>query len=194
MVGGPILARRPHTPAARFAERLFDQERAITAARIPYVITANLCVRRSILESAGMFDVAMPRGQDVDLSYRVSARYPELFAFAKHAVVEHRNPDTLGALFRKGLQHGRSVGLLADRHAELLGETALARFLSLPRYTHIAAGLGAFSLSSVERLVGASRRLEHEWRDPLYDAVFNGGKQLGVAAHLMSKAVGREPE
>ena len=37
------------------------------------------------------------------------------------------------------------------------------------------------------RLIGRDEGTEGEWLEPLYDAAFNGAKQIGVAAHLLSK-------
>ena len=134
-----------------------------------------------------MFSEALLMGQDVDLSYRMMAMSPPPFLFAAEAIVEHVNPDSVGALWRKGLQHGRTVGRLADLHGELRGETALARLVSRRRYARIVTHLAAFSRATGRRLMGIDEGTEGEWLEPLYDAAFNGAKQIGVAAHLLSK-------
>ena len=190
LVGGPILAWRAERFAARFAERLFDQERAINAKRLPYVISANLCVYRSLLSEAGMFDETLMTGEDVDLSYRMQAMGPGRFVFAEDAIVEHANPDSLGAIVRKGIQHGRTVGRLADRHSDIRGETAMARLLRGQRYVRIASRLATLPLAAWRRLSGADERAEGEWLEGLYDAAFDGAKQLGVAAHVIETRIG----
>lgn len=189
IIGGPILAWRPATFAARFSERMFDQERAVGATRLPYVISANLCTRRDVLDAVGGFDETLRTGEDVDLSYRVNAACPGRLVFAGRAVVRHVNPDTLAKIWQKGLEHGRTVGRLAERHAEIRGETAVDRLLSARRYTRIAKRLAAFAAGGVRHLATGGSTPDDEWLDPLFDAAFNGAKQVGVAAHLLSTIV-----
>jgi len=171
-IGGPIFAYRPRTRIERFSERLWDQERALRA-RPPYGITANLLVRRTLLVELDMFDEALLRGQDVDLSYRAYFRRAARFGYAQTAVVRHVNPKGLRQVFAKGLQHGCSTARLLEKYSRELGQTPWQRCFDERRYASIMRYLGSF-------LRCASRRQPDLMVQNLFSAVFESGKQLGL--------------
>jgi glycosyltransferase involved in cell wall biosynthesis len=114
---GPVLSRRPCNRIELFGERIHDQRSAI-AQRIPYVASGNWASPRALLIDVGLFDEALLRGQDVDLSWRVGyAGYR--FAYAAHARVYHRNERSLRGLVREGFVHGFNGVRLRDKHAAL---------------------------------------------------------------------------
>jgi glycosyltransferase involved in cell wall biosynthesis len=176
LVGGRIVAHAPRSAVETFAASLMDQERAIRVYRPPSVVTANLIVRRTLFDTIGFFDESLRRGQDVDLAYRAHFRHQATFAYAERAVVAHVNPRTLRALFRKGIQHGRAVAGVLDRHAGDLGELPWQRCVARRRYVAIARAAGA-------ALVGPARGTTPTAAtrmDALCQAVFEAGKQFGV--------------
>ena len=114
-VGGSIRALEPVNRISAFAESLFDQRRAILEDKPPYIITANLLVRRSDMLRFGLFNTAYPRGQDTELAWRAHYLHNARFAYAERAVVDHVNITTFAGLLHKGLQHGQgSARLWAD--------------------------------------------------------------------------------
>ena len=111
-VGGSIRALKPTNAISAFAESLFDQRRAILEDKPPYVITANLLVRRSDMLRFGLFNTAYPRGQDTELAWRAHHVHQAQFAYAEKAVVDHVNITTFAGLIHKGLQHGKGSARL----------------------------------------------------------------------------------
>ena len=181
-IGGPIVAHQPRSRIERFSEWLWDQERALHA-QPPYAITANLLVRKALLFELGMFDEALLRGQDVDLSYRAHFRGAR-FGFADTAVVRHVNPRNLRQVFAKGLQHGHAVARLLEKYSRELGQTPWQRCLDGRRYASIGAHLAALARSAWCRRPDL---MSHS----LFHAVFESGKQLGVWRDLVARGPAR---
>jgi glycosyltransferase involved in cell wall biosynthesis len=165
MVGGAIRAAMPANFVARFGETIHDNRKSIEVFRPPYVITMNCCAPIAMLKRLDLFDAHFRRSQDVDLSYRaVQASYELVFCGA--AVVYHRHPRTLPALFRKGFQHGFSSVRVLKRHRDLVARNGKRRRVSGRAYIGI-----------VRSLVDAVRGPE---RGPaMCAAVFDSGKRLG---------------
>ena len=119
IVGGTILARPPANDIERFGEAIHDHRMAIEMYRPPYAITMSWASRREVLHELGGFDERFRRGEDCDLSYRLTqAGYA--MAFVPEAVVQHRNESTLPGLFREGFAHGFHGVRVSKRHQEFL--------------------------------------------------------------------------
>lgn len=179
-VGGRIVAHAPRSAIETFVESLMDQERAVRFYHPPSAVTANLIVRRELLHTVGLFDESLRRGQDVDLSYRAYFRHRATFSYAERAVVRHVNPRTLPALFRKGVQHGRAVAGVLQKHAEDLGETPWQRCLDRRRYAAILSATGRFLWWTCRRPLDRDAAGDAARMETLCRAVFDTGKQLGV--------------
>jgi glycosyltransferase involved in cell wall biosynthesis len=111
-VGGAIKGIKPTNAISAFAESLFDQRRAILEDKPPYIITANLLVRRRDMLRFGLFNTAYPRGQDTELAWRSHYLHNARFAYADRAVVDHVNITTFAGLIHKGVQHGQGSARL----------------------------------------------------------------------------------
>lgn len=182
LIGGPILAHHPRAKVERFSEWLWDQERALRA-QPPYAITANLLIRRTLLFELGMFDEALLRGQDVDLSYRAYFQGAR-FGYAHLAVVRHVNPRNLREVFAKGLQHGRAAARLLEKYSRELGQTPWQRCLDGRRYASIGGHLAALVRGARG---GQPDLVSHS----LFHAVFESAKQLGVWRDLVTRVTAR---
>jgi hypothetical protein len=78
----------------------------------------NWCARRSLFERVGTFNEDLPRGSDVDFSYRVlDAGYR--LAYAPDAIVYHRNERTPWGLMHEGYVHAYHTVALRSLHAGL---------------------------------------------------------------------------
>lgn len=176
LIGGRIVAHRPRTAVEHFCERLFDQERAIREFRPPYAISANLMVRRDWLLAIGGFDEEFLRGQDVELSFRAHFRHAARFAYAGDAVVEHVNPASAAALWRKALQHGQASAGIHARFGPELGTTMRRRALAPKRYRAIARLAGAAALEGLRFARPARGAMPNE---RLYELILEAGKQVG---------------
>ena len=164
IVGGTMRVIPAVGEVARFKEVIRDRRQSIEFFQPPYAGTANWASRRIVLQELGGFDERFRRGEDVDLSYRMTQAGYTL-AFAPAAVVYHRNEDRLAGLFREGFAHGFHGVLVLKHHAEFVRAFGHSR-LNWKGYTAI----GARTLDWARgRDPGRSR----------CDALFNAGKKAG---------------
>lgn len=95
--------------------------------------TANLAVRRSLLEQLGGFDEGVTiYGEDYDLCARLYRRGSAI-AYRPEAVVRHHHRSTLAALLRQAYGFGCSHAYLFGRHRPK------GLWLELPRYATVWA-------------------------------------------------------
>jgi glycosyltransferase involved in cell wall biosynthesis len=128
LVAGRIAV--PVAPGASVAGlldsvRFLDQERYVTFG---WGATANLLVRRSLLERIGPFDARLRSGGDMDFGTRASrAGTPP--RYAHDAVVEHENRDSVREVVRKAYRIGRGV---MARHRAAHGRRSALRAALAP--------------------------------------------------------------
>ncbi|MCP4327584.1 MAG: glycosyltransferase [Alphaproteobacteria bacterium] len=175
-IGGPVRSLGADSEIERFGEKCFDHEAALSDERFPYAITGNVLFRRSCLAKVGYFDEGMRYGEDTELSFRALFHHKARFAYAPDAVVYHRNPRTVAALFVQGVKQGRAAAYLLVRYSADVGETPFGRAFRLRRWRRIAADLWRGARLSV--VSDEADRLES--RHCLYDATHNIGKQVGT--------------
>jgi glycosyltransferase involved in cell wall biosynthesis len=179
-VGGRIVAYRPRSGVAQFAERLMDQEQAMLGSRPPYAITANLLMRTETVRRLGLFDESILRGQDVDLSFRGHFGHGCRFGYAGGAVVRHVNPTTLTQLFLKGLQHGEAAAVIVGKYSLELGDTPWRRCADGRRYREIAVHLGRSIGSAALQPWRPTEAGRIRMLESFCEAVFRTGKQVGL--------------
>jgi len=166
VVGGRILSVPGANRIARFGEVIHDHHDAIVVQEDPYVISMNWASRREVLIEVGLFDEALLRGQDVDLSWRIrQAGYG--LVYAPQAVLWHHNQHTVWGLAHEGYVHARHAVRVARKH----GHSFDAR-----------RGLKR----SRQRLVSDLRKLTRgpERTDGLLGLIFDAGKGAGEFAAL----------
>ena len=118
-VGGRILSKIPCNSVERYGERIHDCQKAIEFFKPPYLNTANMAVYKDLLLKIGMFNENFLRGQDVELSFRLSAMGCR-FRYEPQAVVFHQNQKTLRGLFREGFVHGFwSTGIMIKQRPNI---------------------------------------------------------------------------
>jgi GT2 family glycosyltransferase len=78
--------------------------------------TANLAVRRCLLEDVGAFDEQLRIGEDYDLCARLYGRGAEI-AYVPAARVAHHHRTTLLGMLRQSFDFGRAHPCLLKRHA-----------------------------------------------------------------------------
>jgi GT2 family glycosyltransferase len=171
MVGGRIASRVGANRIERFGERIHDHRHAIEVEDPPYVITCNAALRRHVIESVGLFDETLLRGQDVDLAWRVH-RTGYRLVYAPNAVVRHHNERTILGLMHEGYVHGLHGVRVTDKHT-----SAWPRVRR--RWT-----------KSFSRLSGRLRTvaLDPNQMDNLLWLVFDTGKVAGELVGLMRPA------
>lgn len=167
-VGGRILTQQPANVIAQFSDHLHNHHTAISE-NPPYLITMNMAIRRAAFIDIGLFDIQMLRAEDTDLSYRLHL-VEHKFAYAHDAIIYHHNPNSLGALFKKGYQHGFWNVKLTKKHQILL----FPMHKRIDRYGYMRAIRAAreFILQSWQ---------EKQWATmKLCQFVFDSGKKLGM--------------
>lgn len=87
-------------------------------ARPPALLTGNVAYRRAVLEALGWFDEALPTGGDVDMGWRLAARWSGAIARAPAAVVRHKHRATWKGLFSQFKRYGYSEILLATLYRD----------------------------------------------------------------------------
>jgi glycosyltransferase involved in cell wall biosynthesis len=190
-VGGSITAFEPGSAVERFAERLFDQRASIEDETPPYAITANLLVRSSMLQRLGGFDPAGLRGQDVDLSFRAFLDHDARFSYAADAIVAHCNVDTVGGLFRKGIQHGRAAAFIYGKYSARLGCRPWRACIHPARYARILTDLRSSAVGAARSAWRTAALGDEAVRYPAYSAVFAIGKQVGLVLGNLSGGANR---
>lgn len=155
-VGGRILALSGGNRVEQFGERIHDHRKAIEVFQPPYVITMNLAARLAVLRELELFDERLLRYEDVDLAWRLT-RAGYRLTYVHEAVIRHRNPRTLRALFAQGYAHGYHSVMLRRLYGPDAERTEPDRPAPPPEY---------------------SRDLPRA-EEAFYSLVFRTGKRLG---------------
>lgn len=167
VVGGRILSLPGANRIARFGEVIHDHHEAIEVQEEPYVISMNWASRRDVLVETGLFDEALLRGQDVDLSWRIRKAGYRL-VYSPGAVLRHHNQHTVWGLAHEGFLHAR--------HAVRVGR----------KHGHVFDAAGGLKRTRV-RLAAGFRQCARgpERVDGLLGLVFNTGKSVGELTGLI---------
>jgi glycosyltransferase involved in cell wall biosynthesis len=116
LVAGEVEALPSHNLLERYAEYrgFITQRHTLAHGFHPYGQTANLAVRRSVLEVTGLFRPHLTTGGDADFCWRVQIAGQGTLHFAPKAVVLHRHRSTLKDLESQWRRYGRSNRYLHD--------------------------------------------------------------------------------
>ena len=179
-------------------------------ARVPYLVTANLVVRRSAFQAVGGFDAALRCGEDVDLSWRLhAAGYRLTYQPAAHVHHRHRgNPEAFArtrvryaaseaALLWRHPANGRWLGFSPGMGAALAG--AFGALLGRPRLMvagGVALGLEVAATAGKVRSLGLPGRrsapaLLRGQANGFYHICRQLARYYGVPATLLALASGR---
>lgn len=107
-------------------------------ARVPYVPTAALVVRRTVLEEVGGFDEAMRVGEDVDFVWRLHEAGWRV-RYEPESVVHHPARSTITQWLRQRFDYGTSAAPLASRHPGDVAPVAVSGW-SAAAWGLVAAG------------------------------------------------------
>lgn len=127
---GEVVALELETTVQRLTERFGIMKHAVTMPhkRLPCFSTANVAIRRDVLERLGGFREDVRYFGDMELSWRMQLELGVELAFRPEAEILHRHRRTWGQLWRHGMQHGRGVAFMRqaypDRYAIEAGEQA----------------------------------------------------------------------
>jgi cellulose synthase/poly-beta-1,6-N-acetylglucosamine synthase-like glycosyltransferase len=134
MVAGEIVALSGKTLLEKHAERhkVLSQQHTLNHPFRPYGQTANLAIRRQVLEQVGLFRPYLTTGGDADLCWRVQQQTSWKLQFAPTAVVQHRNRSTVQEYQSQWRRYGCSNRYLHELHGvELMRENTTQEYLYL---------------------------------------------------------------
>ena len=119
-VAGEVVALEFATPVQRLTEHFGIIRHATTLPHkaLPCFSTANVAVRRDLLESLGGFREDVRYFGDMELSWRMQIERGARLDFQPHALVRHRHRRTWGDLWRHGRQHGQGVAFMRGTYPE----------------------------------------------------------------------------
>jgi len=118
IVAGEITALPGNSLLERYADRheTLSQKYTLAHTFCPYGQTANLALRRQILEQVGLFRPHLTTGGDADLCWRILRQTPWQIRLAAQATVQHRHRTTIAELQSQWQRYGRSNRYLHQLH------------------------------------------------------------------------------
>ncbi len=80
----------------------------------PFLVSANMGIKRTIFDAVGGFDTDLIRGEDIALSWDLLERGIE-FGYCQSAVIYYRHRRGLGAMMRQHYLYGRGFSQILSR-------------------------------------------------------------------------------
>ena len=118
LVVGEISALPGKTLLEKHAEHLSSMTQKDTLAHpfCPYGQTANLAIRRQVLEEVGLFRPHLTTGGDADICWRIQRQTSWQLYFASQAIIQHRHRATIQEFRSQWQRYGRSNKYLHELH------------------------------------------------------------------------------
>ena len=118
LVVGEISALPGKTLLEKHAERqsTLTQKDTLAHPFCPYGQTANLAIRREVLQEIGLFRPYMTTGGDADMCWRIQRESEWQLYFAETAIVQHRHRANLQEFRSQWQRYGRSNKYLHELH------------------------------------------------------------------------------
>lgn len=178
-IGGKIISFNQHSSIEKFGEEIFDHRLAIQYYKPPYIITANVLVKKERLFQMGLFDEAFLRGKDPEIAFRGYFKYKSQFVYTDKAIVCHFNYNTLWALLFKGVLHGKGAAHIWKKYSKELGRSRLSYCADFKGYITIIYNFTLYTIQIIWQVFNKHKMSGIELKKPLYRAVFNLGKMIG---------------
>jgi cellulose synthase/poly-beta-1,6-N-acetylglucosamine synthase-like glycosyltransferase len=131
IVAGEIMALPGNSLLEEHAEQqdTLSQKHTLNHPFCPYGQTANLAIRRTALETAGLFRPYLSTGGDADICWRILRQNLGRLEFAPDAIIQHRHRRTLKELHSQWQRYGRSNRYLHELHGvDLMPELSLKQY------------------------------------------------------------------
>lgn len=118
LCAGEILALPGTTLLEQHAtiENTLSQKHTLAHPFCAYGQTANLAVRKQVLETVGLFRPYLTSGGDADLCWRILRQTSYKLNFSQNAIVRHRHRSTLKQLQSQWYRYGESNKYLHELH------------------------------------------------------------------------------
>ncbi len=121
IAAGALASYRPTTGPQRFAAQygLNDAGRNLTMGP-GFANGRNMAVRRSVAAELGGWRVDMPRGEDMEFSYRIMTHYRCAIEFRPLAMAFHQDRPDDESLLNQAYGYGAGLAMMYSRHPEAL--------------------------------------------------------------------------
>ena len=118
IVAGEITALTGANLLEKFAEsqETLSQKHTLAHPFGAYGQTANLAIRRTVLEKSGLFRPYLSTGGDADICWRILKEKFARLEFAPDAIVQHRHRTSIKELASQWRRYGRSNRYLHELH------------------------------------------------------------------------------
>lgn len=121
IIAGGLSSYPPRTAAQRFAAQYGMNEAGRNLTMGPgFANGRNMAVRRSAAVAVGGWSEEMPRGEDMDFSYRVMTQYNCSIEFRPLALAFHQDRPDDESLFKQGYGYGEGLAMMYSRHSDAL--------------------------------------------------------------------------
>lgn len=133
IVAGEIAALLGKTLLEKHAARhnVLSQQHTLNHSFCPYGQTANLAIRRQVLQQVGLFRPYLTTGGDADICWRIQQQTDWRLHFAPTAIVQHRHRATLPEYQKQWRRYGCS-----NRYLHQLYGVELMRELTMQEYMY----------------------------------------------------------
>ena len=128
IVVGELMALPGKSLLEKYAERygVMSQKFLLEHPFCPYGQTANLAIRKEILQKVGLFRPYLTTGGDADICWRIQREGQGKLAFAAGAIVLHRHRANLRELRSQWRRYGQSNAYLNELYGvDLMREFTL---------------------------------------------------------------------
>lgn len=158
LVVGTIEGITGKTLLEKYADRqkILSQKKSLEHPFYPFGQTANIAIRRQVLEQVGLFRSYLTTGGDADLCWRIQQQSSWQLYFAEQAVVQHRHRDQLQGLISQWRRYGKSVKYLHELHGVDLIRVQTHQYI----YTLGRWLLKELPLNSVKALLGQAEPVD----------------------------------
>lgn len=164
--------------------------RVAPGARVAYVPSALLLVRRSALDQVGGFDASLRTGEDVDLVWRL-VEAGGVVRYEPTAQAWHRPRPTWRAWVRQRVGYGRSAGPLDARHPGSVAPAAVSAWSVLAWAALVAGHPVAATAVAGATTALLARKLAAVLEEPWPEALRLGGLGHLHAGRTLAAAVTR---
>jgi glycosyltransferase involved in cell wall biosynthesis len=121
IAAGGLASYPPQTAAQRFAARYGMNEAGRNITMGPgFANGRNMAVRRSVAVEVGGWRVDMPRGEDMDFSYRVMERCGCPIRYLPRAMAFHQDRADDESMLRQAFGYGQGLAMMYARHPDAL--------------------------------------------------------------------------
>ncbi len=167
-----------------------DEARVAPRARVAYVPTAALVLRRDALDAVGGFDPTLRTGEDVDLVFRLVAA-GGVVRYEPSSLVSHPARATWPRWVAQRVGYGGAAAPLDRRHPGQVPPLAVSGW-SVTAWTLIAAGhpLAGVGVAGATTALLA-RKLAPSLEHPVVEAVRLGGRGHLHAGRWLARALTR---